>query len=92
MVMTLLGPSLEDIFTYCNRRFSLKTCLMVGIQMIERIRYVHSRMFLHRDIKPDNFLIHKTPSNKRLFVIDFGLAKRYMDSKTRTHIPYKDGK
>ena len=57
MVMDLLGPSLEDLFTVCDRKLTTKTVLMLFDMMIKRIEYIHSRHFLHRDIKPDNFLM-----------------------------------
>lgn len=71
---------------------------MVGLQLMERIQYVHSKKFLHRDIKPDNFLIGKTwakvGSHSKanvIYLIDFGLAKKYI-GKDGKHIPYRDNK
>eukprot|EP01026_Neomeris_dumetosa_P038554 TRINITY_DN3142_c0_g1_i11.p1 TRINITY_DN3142_c0_g1~~TRINITY_DN3142_c0_g1_i11.p1 ORF type:complete len:372 (-),score=41.36 TRINITY_DN3142_c0_g1_i11:524-1639(-) len=92
MVMDLLGPSLEDLFNFCNRKFSLKTVLMLADQMVLRIEHVHSRYFIHRDIKPDNFLMGLGKRANQVNVIDFGLAKRYKDPRTQMHIPYRENK
>lgn len=75
--MDLLGPSLEDLFNYVGRRFTMKTVLMLAEQMLWRVEYVHSRNLIHRDIKPDNFLMGIGQRCNRLFLVDFGLAKKY---------------
>lgn len=94
MVMELLGSSLEDLFVYCGRKFSLKTVLMVADQMIQRLEFLHNNHFIHRDMKPDNFLTGVSNGKKQhmVYIIDFGLAKRYRDPKIGEHIPYRDNK
>jgi len=92
MVIDLLGPSLEDLFSFCSRKSSIKTVLMLADQMINRVEYVHAKNFIHRDIKPDNFLIGLGKKANQVHIIDFGLAKKYRDPKTQQHIPYRENK
>jgi casein kinase 1 alpha len=92
LVMDLLGPSLEDLFNFCSRRFTIKTVLMLADQMIGRVEYIHTKNFIHRDIKPDNFLMGIGRHCNKLYLIDFGLAKKYRDNRTRHHIPYREDK
>ncbi|KAH8870320.1 Casein kinase I isoform alpha [Schistosoma japonicum] len=92
LVMDLLGPSLEDLFTFCCRRFTLKTVLMLADQMLARIEHVHNKNLIHRDIKPDNFLMGIGRHCNKVYMIDFGLAKRYRDVRTGRHISYREDK
>ncbi|XP_028073090.1 casein kinase 1-like protein 12 [Camellia sinensis] len=87
--MDLLRPSVEDLFNFCSRKLSLKTILMLADQMINRVESVHSKSFLHRDIKPDNFLMGLARRVTQVDIIDFGLAKKYRDTTTHQHIPYR---
>lgn len=92
LVVERLGLSLEDLFDICGRRFSLKTVLQIADQMITRLEYFHSRSYIHRDIKPDNYLMGVGSHSNRIYLIDYGLAKRYRDGHTRRHIKYVQGK
>ncbi|CAH1405222.1 unnamed protein product [Nezara viridula] len=92
LVMELLGPSLEDLFNFCSRRFTIKTVLMLADQMIKLIETIHEKAFIHRDIKPDNFLMGIGRHCNQLYLIDFGLAKKYRDMRTRLHISYREDK
>lgn len=70
----------------------MKTVLMLADQMIGRIEYVQNKNFIHRDIKPDNFLMGIGRHCNKVYLIDFGLAKKYRDSHTKTHIGYREDK
>ena len=92
MVLEMMGPSLERLFTLCDRRFSLKTVLFLADQMLERLQFIHDSGYLHRDLKPDNFLMGIYHSERVVFAVDLGLAKAYIDRRTGDHIAIAHGK
>lgn len=92
LVLDHLGPSIEDLRVQCGNRLSLKSSLMFGISALTRLEKVHECGVIHRDIKPDNFLIGSGLDGKRIIhMIDFGLARRYLDEHGE-HIPAKTGR
>ena len=92
MVLDLLGKSLEDLLNDCSRKFSLKTVLMLADQLLCRLEILHTKSYIHRDIKPDNFLIGLNQRRHLVYVIDFGLSKLFQDPRTGKHIPFREGK
>lgn len=97
MAMDLLGPSIEDLFNKCSRKFSLKTVLQIADQMLERIDTMHARHLIHRDIKPANFVIgggivKGVDHVNTIFAVDFGLSKRYRHPKNLHHMPHREGR
>ena len=90
--MELLGKSLDVIFEEQNKKFTLKTISMLAIQMIERIEFIHNKNIIHRDIKPDNFSMGIDNKNYILYILDFGLSKKYKSTKTKEHIKYKENR
>lgn len=84
MAFELLGPSLEDLFAFCNYRFSLKTVLMIMNQLLHRLEALHLKGILHRDIKPSNCLMGSASNGNVVYLTDFGLAQEARASENAT--------
>ena len=91
LILDLLGPNLGDImYNLPNKKFSIKTTLMITNQILQRIKDLHNKNIIHRDIKPENFVIGKSPKERIIYMIDFGLSKHYINEKNNIHIPFKN--
>jgi serine/threonine protein kinase len=91
LVCEALGKSVQDLLTKCGGSFSLKTVLMVGFQILNRIEYLHQHNYIHRDIKPSNFLVGIGNKKNTIYLVDFRLSKEYCD-KNGNHIDYVKNK
>ena len=93
LIMDFLGPNLSQLLNFCGKKkFTLGTVCLIAMQMLNRIEYIHKRHYLHRDIKPENFCIGNEENTNIIYLIDYGLAKRFKDNKTNQHIPYREGR
>ena len=93
LIMEFLGPNLVELLNYCKtRKFTISTVCLIAMQIINRIENIHKHNFIHRDIKPENFLIGSHDKSNIIYLIDFGLSKRYKNPKNHQHIPYREGR
>jgi casein kinase 1 epsilon len=94
MIMELMGPSLECLLRYSEKKFDVtgfdyKTICYIAVNILKIIKYIHSRGLIHRDIKPDNLLIGY--NNNNIYMIDYGLCKLFKTHDGK-HIEYVEGK
>uniref|UniRef100_A0A915J9B9 non-specific serine/threonine protein kinase n=1 Tax=Romanomermis culicivorax TaxID=13658 RepID=A0A915J9B9_ROMCU len=84
IVMTLLGPSLSEMRRLCRKeRMCASTVALIGVQGIESIEDLHSCGFIHRDVKPGNFVLGMTPNHHKIYMIDFGMCRKFLDGEGR---------
>ena len=90
LAMDQMGPSLESLFRRCEKKFSMKTILMMTDQVLRIIEWVHNCGIIHRDIKPQNFLVGRGALRNKVFLIDFGVSTTYIDPRTGEHAMFTD--
>lgn len=90
MVMDMLGPSLWDVWNNKSHSMSTEMVACIAIEAISILEKMHSRGYVHGDVKPENFLLGPsgTPDEKKLFLVDLGLATKWRDSTTGLHVEY----
>lgn len=85
MVIELLGESLFSLKQKCNT-FSLQTTIAIGIKVVKILKFIHEKGLIHRDIKPDNFLVGLQNKKNEVYIIDFGFCRKYINDQTNKHI------
>ena len=105
MIESLLGPSLDKLFNYCDKSFPMKTICLIGMDIVKRLRSMHKAGLLHRDLKPNNFAWGNYSKNyygaqhtystdyeiNQIYLIDFGLSETYIDPATGLHYKSEKG-
>ena len=89
LIMDLLGANLETIMNKLpDKIFTIKTSLMIMTQCIQRLKDLHEKGIIHRDMKPENLVIGRKRKETTIYLIDFGLSKKYINND-HVHIPMK---
>lgn len=83
LITDVYGPSLQQLLTYCGGKFSLKTVLLILDQLLDRIEWVHSKNLTYNDICPENFLVGLKEKADKIFIVDFGNCKKFVDEKNK---------
>ena len=86
LVQTLLDKDLETLFSKYSH-INAKDICMIFIQLLDRLEFVHSKYVIHRDLKPENIMFD-LETKKIIYLIDFGMAKKYRSGKTKKHIKF----
>ena len=87
MIQPLLGDSIYKVFLNCKKKFTIKDICLIGLQCLDRIEWIHTKNIIHRDIKPENFLFDRKDP-RIIYMIDFGLSKKYRSERTMKHIQF----
>ena len=86
LVMNYMGASFEKLFEKYNKSFSLKTIIMLSIDLLKILEYIHDNNIIHRDLKPDNIVIGNGDNSNNIYILDFGLSKNFMNKDNGQHI------
>lgn len=90
MIMRILGRSIQSVFERSRRNLSMDSVIAIGLRILSHLEFMHNRGMIHRDIKPQNILLGADSTDCQIYLIDFGLSKKYWTGGR--HIPYRDGK
>ncbi|KQJ85564.1 casein kinase 1-like protein HD16 [Brachypodium distachyon] len=90
MIMDMLGPSLWDSWNSSGQSMSSEMVACIAVEAISILESMHSKGYVHGDVKPENFLLGQpsTAQEKKLYLVDLGLATRWKDPTTGTHVEY----
>ena len=89
LIEPLFGKTLFDIFIQNGKQFHPEELCLIALQVIERLETIHAQYIIHRDIKPDNFLIGREDPNI-IYLVDFGLSKKYRSNQTGRHVKFRN--